>query len=246
MGLGTRKWGWTVAALLASAPAAHAVRFECQADNGNVTCPQTGTGSPEPPRELPTVTVVGSWSREQFDRFVWEASNRQTTSPAPGVQDIGGNGTEGNGGGDSSSCDPVVVGNPVIPSTGNKIEIETDFTSGGEMPLFLTRTWNHHTAYPELFVTMFGTKWVSNFDLRLLVSSDQSHITAYRSDGSQVRYRWSTAPSAGWWEDRPEARSYIVADGSGGYVLHARGRHDRDVYGLTDGSPARRTRAASA
>lgn len=35
-------------------------------------------------------------------------------------------------------------GNPIIPSTGNKVEPEIDFTSSGEMPLGLSRTYNHH------------------------------------------------------------------------------------------------------
>lgn len=35
-------------------------------------------------------------------------------------------------------------GNPVVLYTGNKVEIERDFTVNGEMGLYLERTYNHH------------------------------------------------------------------------------------------------------
>ncbi|UHQ20704.1 DUF6531 domain-containing protein [Lysobacter sp. KIS68-7] len=104
-----------------------------------------------------------------------------------------------------------------MPATGNKLESEVEFTSSGEMPLYLERTWNHHGG-PGL---IFGTKWSSNFDLRLEVATDGQSITAARPNGARIRYVHRTSPSAAWWEDRPEGRGRIVADGAGGHVLYA-------------------------
>lgn len=63
----------------------------------------------------------------------------------------------------NADTNPCGKGNPILPATGNKIERETDFTSTGEMPLQLTRTYNHHWRGAGLF----GGNWHSNFDYRL-------------------------------------------------------------------------------
>src|SRR4249919_3119765 len=203
--------------LLAFAGTAQAVMADqaCKTDqDGNKVCTPTSTPPPTPPQELPTVIVKGTpdWVlRHEYDLY-----NRQTGFWTPTVADLGGVGTEGNGGEDASaSCD--AKGNPVYEATGNKIESDTDFTTPGEMPLFLTRTYNHHASAG----LVFGTKWLSNFDLRLSISADQQVITAFRNDGAEIRYVHRDTPTAGWWEDRPGARSRIVADGAGGHVLYA-------------------------
>jgi Domain of unknown function (DUF6531) len=54
-------------------------------------------------------------------------------------------------------------GNPVIASTGNKIETEMDFTGGGEAALFLQREYNKYWNG----VGLFGKHWISSFDYRL-------------------------------------------------------------------------------
>lgn len=117
----------------------------------------------------------------------------------------------------AADCDSgaPVIGNPIIPSTGNKIEHETDFVTTGEVPLFLKRTYNRYWGQRGLF----GYNWVSNFDLRIAKTPDGQVITAYRSDGRRIEYRYKTTPSAGWYETKAEAVSRIVASGSD-YVLY--------------------------
>lgn len=119
------------------------------------------------------------------------------------------------GGQDASQKKPC-TGNPIIPSTGNKIEPETDFVSSGEMPLLLKRTYNRYWGEKGLF----GYFWTSNFDLRIKNIPDQQMIVAYRSDGRKVNYHYNTQPSAAWYESKAEPVSRIVADGQGGYLLY--------------------------
>lgn len=113
---------------------------------------------------------------------------------------------------DASQKQPC-TGNPIIPSTGNKIEPETDFVSTGELPLFLKRTYNRYWTEKGLF----GQYWVSNFDLKLLIAADKKKITAYRSDGRKVVYHGD--PVGGWYEDKPSPLSRIAVSGNG-YVLY--------------------------
>ncbi|MCL1633709.1 DUF6531 domain-containing protein [Luteimonas sp. SX5] len=93
------------------------------------------------------------------------------------------------------------LGNPILPSTGNKIEPETDFVSTGEMPLFLKRTYNRYWDQKGLF----GYYWLSNFDLRIAKTPDNKIITAYRSDGRKVKYVYNAVPSAAWYENQGAA-----------------------------------------
>jgi hypothetical protein len=71
------------------------------------------------------------------------------------------------------------VGNPIIPSTGNKIEEETDFVSSGEMPLGLTRRYNRYWQGAGLF----GQYWVSNFDYKLSFGSTSVNACYPRPGG---------------------------------------------------------------
>ncbi|HJR73226.1 MAG TPA: RHS repeat-associated core domain-containing protein [Luteimonas sp.] len=107
------------------------------------------------------------------------------------------------------------MGNPILPSTGNKVEPETDFVSTGEMPLFLKRTYNRYWGEKGLF----GYYWLSNFDLRIAKTPDNQIITAYRSDGRKVTYLYSATPSPAWYENKAEPVSKIVASGDG-YILY--------------------------
>ncbi|BCT93604.1 hypothetical protein LYSHEL_26290 [Lysobacter helvus] len=214
---------WSLAAAVLLAPGiAHALKSgtECKTDkDGQQVCVQV-TPPPPPTPVIDRVTVVGipptPLYPDGFNRYLWELLNRQTSTLAPDAADIGGHGTEGNGGAPADSCGEA-KGNPIFPSTGNKIEAETDFTSAGEMPLHLTRTWNQHASAGFIF----GSRWLTNFDLRLEVHADGQSIVAHRPSGAQLRYVYRTTPSVAWWEDRPDGRSRIVADGAGGHVLYA-------------------------
>ncbi|MBS0455918.1 MAG: hypothetical protein JSS44_01120 [Proteobacteria bacterium] len=79
----------------------------------------------------------------------------------------GGGGEIGNRGNPDGKKDPKndpcnKAGNPIIYSTGNKIEPETDFVSGGDMGLSLHRTYNNYWDG----VGIFGNNWLSDYDYR--------------------------------------------------------------------------------
>jgi hypothetical protein len=74
------------------------------------------------------------------------------------------------------------AGNPVIFSTGNKVEPEEDFTSAGEMPLSLTRTYNYYWNG----IGIFGRRWLSDYDYKLLLTTDDPTSTCYPRPGSVV------------------------------------------------------------
>lgn len=129
------------------------------------------------------------------------------------------------------------AGNPVVLATGNKVERETDFTSGGEMPLFLERVWNSKT----LTVTLFGYHWTSNFDYRLGFNTNSAFgptgtcyarpsvpacantasyttIYAHRPDGRIIKFVKN--PTTGiYWEDRPNPLSKMVRQADGKWLI---------------------------
>lgn len=107
------------------------------------------------------------------------------------------------------------AGNPVVLSTGNKLEREFDFSSSGEMGLFLRRTYNHYWSATGLF----GSHWLSNFDYSIAPSTDRSWLWLQRPDGRRIKFI-RNATGDRWNEEKPEAVAYIVPSGDGGYILH--------------------------
>ena len=105
-------------------------------------------------------------------------------------------------------------GNPVVLYTGNKVEIERDFTVNGEMGLFLERTYNHHWSAAGLF----GNHWISNFDYSLAFSNAQNTAWAQRPDGRRIKLIWNEA-EARWNEDRAKPIAYREEQ----WKLHADG-----------------------
>lgn len=129
--------------------------------------------------------------------------------------------------------------NPIVMATGNKIELETDFVSGGEeMPLYLQRTYNHY--WPG--IGLFGKQWVSNFDYQLTfwnskstaacypdpgnypacttIPDHPSVLWAYRPDGRRIKFNWNATANA-WLEDKPDAVAKIVVNADGTYTHFA-------------------------
>lgn len=201
---------------------------------GETKCEMVETGSSDP--SIPTDTGVGvigeigepapsRW--DGFNRYAYEILfGRQSGPTPPDLSGRGGNGF-GNGkgavvGGDGTdSCSSQGVptntaGNPIVYSTGNKIEPETDFVTQGEVPLYLKRTYSHYS----LQIGLFGRNWLSNFDLKIVRSADGQKITAYRNDGSLIDYVYKTSPSVAWWEDNEQPFSRVISDGAGGYILY--------------------------
>ena len=129
-------------------------------------------------------------------------------------------------------------GNPILPSTGNKIEIETDFTSSGEMPLELTRSYNHYWQGAGLF----GKHWVSSFDYQLVFGSigptsscypkpggmttciigSNTIIYAWRPDGRAIKF--IKAGDGTFYEDKPSPVAKIVPQANGTFIHYSEDR----------------------
>lgn len=137
------------------------------------------------------------------------------------------------GNGDGSS------GNPILLSTGNKIEREVDFSTGGEAGLFLARTYNHYWDG----VGLFGKHWLSNLDYKLTFGTSQvnscyprpgggscsvgssTEIWSLRPDGRRIKYIRNASDGI-FYEDKPGPISRIVKQADGSFVLYT---EDNDV-----------------
>lgn len=128
------------------------------------------------------------------------------------------------------------VGNPILPSTGNKIEPETDFASSGEVALRLVRTYNHYWQGAGLF----GKHWVSNFDYKLTFGTTALNscyprpgggtcgigtntvIYAWRPDGRTVKF--AKAADGKFYEDKASPIAYIEQLADGSFIHFTEGR----------------------
>jgi hypothetical protein len=104
-------------------------------------------------------------------------------------------------------------GNPVVLYSGNKVEPEMDFITGGEMPLYLQRTYNAYWSARGLF----GHYWLSNFDHTLVPSNNGAMLWAQRPDGRRIKFLRDT--DGVYKEDKAEAVAYITRHGDGSYTL---------------------------
>lgn len=156
------------------------------------------------------------------------------SAPPPGKKDASANGDCG-----STQGDPVVV------ATGNRVESQVDFTSVGEMGLSLTRTFNNYWDGTGLF----GRHWLSNFDMKLLMTSQSPTSTCYpypgtspqcnptgkpiwvqRPDGRQIKFLPSSTVANLWVEDKASAIATIVKNTTNGtYTLHSE-THTTEIY----------------
>lgn len=107
------------------------------------------------------------------------------------------------------------AGNPVVLYTGNKIEIETDFTSAGEMGLYLQRSYNHHWSATGLF----GHHWLSNFDYSLILSDGDDLAWLQRPDGRRLKFLRDLS-SGRWYDDRAQPVAYIERHADGSFTVH--------------------------
>ncbi|MCB1568069.1 MAG: RHS repeat protein [Xanthomonadales bacterium] len=106
------------------------------------------------------------------------------------------------------------AGNPIVMTTGNKIESTVDFSSAGEMGLYLRRTYNHYWTYPGLF----GLHWVSSFDYSL-VPQGTSVLWAQRPDGRRIKFLWNAAQQR-FNEDKAAPLAFIERHADGSYTHH--------------------------
>lgn len=110
---------------------------------------------------------------------------------------------------------PDVAGNPVVLYTGNKVEPELDFASGGEMGLYLQRIYNHHWSATGIF----GSHWLSNLDYSLVYSDAQDLLWSQRPDGRRIKFL-RDVDSGRWYEDKAQPVAYVVGNADGSLVLH--------------------------
>ncbi|MDE2274722.1 MAG: hypothetical protein KGK09_00350, partial [Burkholderiales bacterium] len=108
------------------------------------------------------------------------------------------------GGGSGTGPESPTSDNPVKLSTGEKIQDETDFSSGGLYGLSLQRTYRSASTAGS----MFGPHWLSNFEYpRLAIAFNPCttspigdcvprSVTYTDSDGTQYTYNW-----LGWTDD---------------------------------------------
>lgn len=131
----------------------------------------------------------------------------------------------------------ATTGNPVIISTGNKIEPELDFDADG---LRLERVWNQHWSG----VGLFGYHWLSSFDFKLSfdgsletgscypisgeaecqTGANATAIWAHRPDGRKVRF--VKQPDGTFQEDKSGPIARIVRLSDGTWQLH---REDNSI-----------------
>ncbi len=194
---------------------------------------------------------AGCWVYDLYSNGVYEGTSGvycdpaefiRTGSGAPKLVDGGGGrgggaiGNRGNPDGkkDASEKKPC-AGNPIIYATGNKIEPETDFVSGGDMGLSLHRTYNNYWDG----IGLFGKNWLSDYDYKLAFNSSSTTATCYpkpgatcatpptnattlwamRPDGIQVKYNFNATYGV-WLEDKPSPIAKIVRNTDGSYTLY--------------------------
>ncbi|MBB3344728.1 RHS repeat-associated core domain-containing protein [Luteimonas sp. RC10] len=112
---------------------------------------------------------------------------------------------------DQTTGAAMTAGNPVVFSTGNKVEFETDFAADVEMGLSLTRTYNHYWTGTGIF----GRHWLSNFDYSLASAEpgpNAANIWLQRPDGRSIKFQRT---ALGRWEEaKAQAIAYVTLSGN--------------------------------
>ncbi|WP_111266766.1 DUF6531 domain-containing protein [Marilutibacter maris] len=127
----------------------------------------------------------------------------------------------------------VKRGNPIIISTGNKIEEELDFQEATERGLMLARTYNHYWTG----VGMFGKHWISNMDYMLTFDSTEvdscfprpgggactigskTVIYAWRPSGRTIKFIRNASDGI-FYEDKANPVAKIINRGATGFELY--------------------------
>jgi YD repeat-containing protein len=110
-------------------------------------------------------------------------------------------------------------GNPILVASGNKVEREVDFETNHEFGLTLQRTYNLNASGAGLF----GSKWFSTFDIRVLAdpvdaSGHPARLRLMRSDGSMLDLPRDA--DGRWYPQGATSRaSYVYRNAQGQYVF---------------------------
>ena len=88
-----------------------------------------------------------------------------------------------------------LTGKPILPATGEKIKLQTDFTDSVPHGLDFTRTYR--TAWGDVSpASGMGSNWNHRFGMQLAFLSDSLRKTVQMPDGSQRRFTRSSATAA--------------------------------------------------
>jgi RHS repeat-associated protein len=172
--------------------------------------------------------LLGSSVKARAESFVGPSGRPSVLRVKPDAENSGNTGC---------SADDPTVGNPVVVSTGNKVQSEPDFLIQGQAPFGLTRNYNQSWDGNGLF----GRYWSSNLDVKLGFGySDGSVCTVIpltkptcsapsgqsiskiflnEADGARYTYQWNA--NKGYWTDsKPNPIAYMEQQASGNWVLH--------------------------
>lgn len=206
---------------------------------------------------------AGCWVWDYFTNGNYTGSGPVTCDPVEwirsgaGVQKLmdggGGGGAEvgnrGNSDGNKDSRDDPChkKGNPIVYSTGNKIEPEVDFESKGSSGLSFHRTYNNYWNG----IGILGKNWLTDYDYKLAFNDSSPAASCYpkpgatctsppasvttfwaiRPNGIQIKYVYNATQGV-WWEDKPSPISKIVRNSDGSYTLFGES-HNVERYSPT-------------
>lgn len=157
-------------------------------------------------------------------------------------------GAPGNGQGVPESCGEM-KGNPVIVQSGNKVEIENDFSTSGEFPLFLTRTYSNNWDG----IGILGEKWITNFDYKISFRSGRlgdvqscypepgkascgasqpvdTKLFLHRPDGAKWAFKPDLTNPGRWLVDGKTLNASLVKQADG--YLYTSGNGTKEKYDL--------------
>jgi RHS repeat-associated protein len=113
----------------------------------------------------------------------------------------------------------VLTTGPILPATGEKIKLQTDFTDNAPHGLDFSRTYR--TAWGDVApASGMGTNWNHRFGMQLAALSDNLSKTVQMPDGSQRRFTRSSATAAWVNTDGTDQLSELSLNGVlGGYMF---------------------------
>jgi RHS repeat-associated protein len=117
------------------------------------------------------------------------------------------------GGGAGSPDDPS-AGNPVILSTGAKVQTFVDYVLPSPKRMAFVRHYRSRGHRPS----DLGMGWTHSFDRYLHRDRHRPIITAYRGDGTRLRFRSDRDGS--WEPSAPDIRARLTRAGDSGWRLH--------------------------
>lgn len=199
---------------------------------------------------IPVTTSSGAYSGCAFLPSFGSGTNGLNLDFGPFISNEG-HGPDGGRQGDcndassgdgAKSAKQGLVGNPVVVSTGSKVESEVDFETASEMGLFLSRTYNSGSDA----IGLFGRHWASNFDYKLTFGGYQVNgcyprpgggtcaigaattIWAHRPNGVIVKFVKNAADGI-FYEDKPSPVARIVIEADGRFRHYAEDK-SRELY----------------